>query len=90
MSSATQTSRTPWIIILLAMFIPTVSAYLYFDLLANSAPIAQKGAYGIGKIAQFGIFIVALYLWRQIAKWNTLYEKPAIEGRFLIREARGY
>jgi len=65
MSSAMQSSRTPLIIILLAMFIPTVSAYLYFDLLANSAPIAQKGAYGIGKIAQFGIFIVALVLWRQ-------------------------
>ena len=47
MSRATQTSRTPLIIILLAMIIPTVSAYLYFDLLANSAPIAQKGAYGI-------------------------------------------
>ncbi|MCY2981890.1 MAG: CPBP family intramembrane metalloprotease [Planctomycetota bacterium] len=65
MSSATQTSRTPWILILLAMILPTVSAYLYFDLLANSAPIAQKGAYGIGKMAQFGILIVALVLWRQ-------------------------
>lgn len=26
----------------------------------------------------------------EIAKWNTLYDKPAIEGRFLLREARGY
>jgi uncharacterized protein len=75
MSSATQTSRTPLIILLLAMFIPTVSAYLYFDLLANSAPIAQKGAYGIGKIAQFGILIVALVLWRQppsASRWRWL------------------
>jgi hypothetical protein len=26
----------------------------------------------------------------EIAKWDTLYDKPAIEGRFLIREASGY
>ena len=26
----------------------------------------------------------------EIAKWDTLYDKPAIEGRFLIREAREY
>lgn len=26
----------------------------------------------------------------EIAKWDTLYDKPAIEGRFLIREAYGY
>lgn len=26
----------------------------------------------------------------EIARWDTLYDKPAIEGRFLIREASGY
>ncbi len=26
----------------------------------------------------------------EIAKWDTLYDKPDIEGRFLIREASGY
>ncbi|MFY8202165.1 MAG: hypothetical protein ACOVLE_15930 [Pirellula staleyi] len=26
----------------------------------------------------------------EIAKWDTLYDKPAIDGRFLIREAREY
>jgi type III restriction enzyme len=26
----------------------------------------------------------------EIAKWDTVYDKPAIEGRFLIREASGY
>jgi type III restriction enzyme len=26
----------------------------------------------------------------EIANWDTLYDKPAIEGRFLIREASGY
>jgi superfamily II DNA or RNA helicase len=26
----------------------------------------------------------------EIAKWDSLHDKPSIEGRFLIREARGY
>jgi len=26
----------------------------------------------------------------EIAKWDSLYDKPSVEGRFLIREAKGY
>ena len=26
----------------------------------------------------------------EIAKWDTLYDKPSIEGRFLIKEAYRY
>lgn len=58
----------PVVVIILGMVIPTLITWIYFDLLASSPAIAQKAAYALGKLAQVGILLVAIWIWRQRSK----------------------
>jgi uncharacterized protein len=48
--------------------VPTIITYVYFDLLADSSPIAQKSAYAIGKMLQLSVLCLALWQWKP---WRT-------------------
>ncbi len=67
MNETTQ-QRMPVVVIILGMAIPTLITWLYFDLLASASAIAQKAAYAGGKLSQVGILLVAIWIWRQMAK----------------------
>ena len=47
-----------WGAIVFALVFPTVLTWAYFIALADSDPWLQKGAYGIGKVIQFGFPLV--------------------------------
>lgn len=49
---------------LLGISFPTISTYIYFDLLSNASPTIQKGAYFAAKLFQFLILGVAVLVWR--------------------------
>ena len=53
---------------LLGISFPTISTYIYFDLLSNASPFLQKGAYFAAKLFQFLILGVALLVWRDRAR----------------------
>ena len=45
-----------------AIVFPSAVTYVYFNLLADSAPALQQSAYGIGKTLQFGLPVVWVWL----------------------------
>ncbi len=53
---------------LLGISFPTISTYIYFDLLSNASPFLQKGAYFAAKLFQFLILGAALLVWRDRAR----------------------
>ena len=53
---------------LLGISFPTISTYIYFDLLSNASPFLQKGAYFAAKLFQFLILGAALLVWRERAR----------------------
>ena len=69
----------PILVIILGIVIPTCITWIYFDLLANSSPIAQKFAYAVGKLSQVGIMLVAYWLWRQRQRLSP--NKPSLLGK---------
>ena len=67
MNSPTQTpkstgSKYDLAVLWFAIVFPSVVTYIYFNLLANSAPLLQKSAYGIGKTVQFILPVVWVWL----------------------------
>ena len=63
-NQAPQTTGSKYDLLVLwfAILLPTVVTYVYFNLLANSAPMLQKSAYGIGKTVQFILPVVWVWL----------------------------
>ena len=71
--------QMPIIVIVLGMAIPTIIAWIYFDLLATAPAIAQQSAYALGKLSQVGIMLVAFWIWRQRQKEPK--DKQSIFGK---------
>ncbi len=65
----------PVVVIILGMVIPTLITWIYFDLLASTPAFAQKAAYALGKLAQVGILLVAIWIWRKRSKKSPENEK---------------
>lgn len=56
--------RLPFSILIVGMLLPTVVTWIYFVALSSYSPALQKGAYGIGKIIQFALPLLAWWLVR--------------------------
>jgi membrane protease YdiL (CAAX protease family) len=54
-----------WIVVVVAMLLPTAVTWLYFIALAKAEPTVQKAAYAVGKSVQFGLPIVWIWLVRR-------------------------
>jgi membrane protease YdiL (CAAX protease family) len=67
--------RIPLPLLLTAMVLPTLVTWVYFDLLATSAPGLQQLAYGLGKGAQLALPIVPIAIWR-IYAWHRFRTGP--------------
>lgn len=50
------------VVLIVALVFPTLVTWVYFVALAESAPILQQMAYGIGKVLQFSLPAVAVWL----------------------------
>jgi len=78
---------------LLGISFPTISTYIYFDLLSSASPSIQKGAYVVAKLLQFMILVAAIYLWRikrrSILSFGKFDEKPSRSNGMLIGFATG-
>ncbi len=59
-------------LVLLGISFPTISTYIYFDLLSNASPSLQKGAYFAAKLFQFLILGTALLVWRDRARHGPI------------------
>ena len=55
-------SKYDLLVLWFAIIFPSVVTYVYFNLLADSAPLLQKSAYGIGKTLQFALPVVWVWL----------------------------
>ena len=55
-------SKYDIVVLWFAIFFPSVVTYVYFNLLASSAPVLQQSAYGVGKALQFGLPVVWVWL----------------------------
>ena len=64
-------------LVLLGISFPTISTYIYFDLLSNASPFIQKGAYFSTKLFQFLILGVALLVWRDRARRGQISSSAA-------------
>lgn len=63
--SPSSSTTGEWGAIFFTLCFPTVLTWVYFIALADSAPWLQKGAYGIGKVIQFGLPIIFVLLIRR-------------------------
>jgi membrane protease YdiL (CAAX protease family) len=65
-------TRADWIVIVVALLLPTAITWVYFILLNGAEKQLQQGAYAVGKTVQFALPVVWVWLVQRERQWPRL------------------